>query len=151
MDYGVYRIDELLTTALRNEGFKRVTFGDVNEQDLQKQSMMPFAHLTFTSVNQTTSIQTFTYQIVILDLVDDNSNDPRESKNQLSLTTNVEDVFHDLSFKFNRAWQTVKKGVSNLVQLPDNVILTPGYSEIQNDLAGYTISLEITIPNLGPC
>lgn len=151
MDYGVYRVDKILTDALKGEGFNTVTFGDNNEADIQKQNIYPYAHLTLTSNVQTTQIETFTYEITILDLVDSNSFDPRDSKNQLSLTTNVEDVFHDLSYKWNRAWQTVKKTANNQIQFPDSVTLNAGYAELQNKLAGYTITLEITIPNLGIC
>jgi hypothetical protein len=151
MEYGVYRIDKILTDALKGAGFKRVTFGDVSEKDLQKQTIFPFAHLTLLTNQQTRSIETFTYEIAILDIVDVNSNDPRESKNELSLTSNVEDVFHDLGFKWNKAWQTVVTTANNQIQLPESITLNAGYAEVQNKLAGYTINLSITIPNSGVC
>lgn len=150
-DLGVYGINALLYDALTTEGFNKVTFGTNSEVDLSDQSIYPYAHLTLTSNKQTSQINTFTYGINILDLVDDNSNNPRESLNELSLISNVEDVFHDLSFKWNRAWQSIKKNVNDIVELPDEITLEPGYSVAQNRLAGYTISIEITIPNSGIC
>lgn len=150
-DLGVYGINKLLTDSLRSQGFNRVTFGNVSEKDLQDQSIFPLAHLSLLTNRQTSSVNYFNYEIHILDLVDVNANDPRESENQLSLTSNVEDVFHDLSFKFNRAWQSVQKNVNEIVELPTEITLTAGYSEAQNRLAGYQISIEIAIPNLGIC
>jgi len=149
-DLGVYGINNLLHDALVDQGFRRVTFGTVSETDLQDQSIMPLAHLSLLSNRLTTQVSYFNYEIHILDLVDDNSNNPRESLNELSLISNVEDVFHDLSFKFNRAWQSIKKNADDIVELPEDVILTAGFAA-QNKLAGYTISIEITIPNSGIC
>lgn len=151
MDTGVYRVDKVIVDALKGAGFKRVTFGDINDTDLNKQGIMPLAHLTMSSNIQTSRTLTFNYEIAILDLVDENSDDPRDSFNQMSLTNNIEDVLHDLSFMFNRAWQGIKKNANNIVELPDSVTLTPGYAELQNKLAGYTISFTITIPNTGLC
>ena len=107
MDLGVYGVNKVFNDALRGEGFKHISFGDVSEKDLNKQSIFPLAHLTLLSNRLTPAVNFYTYEIYILDVVDVNTNNPRESKNELSLTTNIEDVFHDLSFKFNRAWQTV--------------------------------------------
>ena len=109
------------------------------------------AHLTLSSNVQTSQINTFTYEVAILDLVDVNSDDPRDSKNELSLTSNIEDVFHDLSFKWNRAWQSIKKDINQEVELPASITLQPGYAEVQNKLAGYTITFDIIIPNSGIC
>lgn len=151
MDYGIYRVDKVLTDALKGEGFKRVTFGSLSEKDLQKQSIYPLAHLTIVSDVQTRNVQTISYQIAILDIVDVNSDNPRDSKNDMSLTNNIEDIFHDLSFKWNKAWQKVAKNTINMVQLPDSITLNAGYAIGENHLAGYTIDIEVTIPNTGAC
>ena len=151
MSNGIYRVDKVIATALQNAGFKRVTFGQEGEVDLQKQSIYPLAHMTINSNTQTSSISTFSYEITILDLVDVNSESPRDSLNQMSLTTNIEDVFHDLSYKWSVAWRGIKQAANNQIELPDSVTLNAGYAEVQNKLAGYTIAFEITIPNTPLC
>lgn len=148
---GIYRVNELLHDALKAEGFVTVTFGTESEKDLSKQNIFPYAHLTLTSRDISSSIDTITYEIAILDVVDEGNDDPRESLNQFGLTNNIEDVFHDLGYKFNRAYQTFRKDTMNIVDVPDTLSMTPGYAEVQNKLAGYLITLAITIPNTGTC
>lgn len=151
MSEGVYRVDKILTDALKGVGFKRVTFGQEGEIDLKKGAIFPIAHMTIVNSIHASSVITYNYEITILDLVDSNSNSSRDSLNELSLTTNIEDVFHDLGFMWNKAWQGVKRTVNNQVQLPDTITLNAGYAEVQNKLAGYTISLDITIPSTPIC
>lgn len=147
----IYKADELLFNALKAEGFKTVTFGTITEVDLSKQTIFPMCHLTLTDNTFTNNITTITYDIRILDVVDENSLDPRKMQNDFGLTSNIEDVFHDLAFKFNRAYQTFRHDTSNIVDVPDTISMIPGYAEMQNKLAGYQISLPITLPNEGLC
>jgi|LGOV01.1.fsa_nt_gb hypothetical protein len=147
----IYKADQLLVAALKAEGFQTVTFGTVSETDLKKQSIFPLCHVTLVSNSFTNSITTITYDITILDVVDVNSLDPREMQNDFGLTSNIEDVFHDLAFKFNRAYQTFRKDTASIIEVPDNVSLDAGYAEMQNKLAGYRLSLPITLANSGLC
>ena len=151
MSTGIYKADELLHDALRNEGFNTITFGDISAKDLKKQSIYPLCHITIVSTTHAPQIETVSYSVTILDLVDENENDTRASLNQFRLTSNIEDVFHDLAYRWNRAYQTWKKDTANIVEVPDSVTLDAGYAEVQNKLAGYTTTIDITIPNLGIC
>lgn len=151
MNSGIYRINELLYQALKAQGFKTITFGTVSEVDLNKQNIYPIAHLTFIDRTLTSSTDSFNYSLQLLDIIDVNSLDPRESKNDLRLTNNVEDIFHDLGYKFNRAWLSFKREAYNLADVEDSITLTAGYSEAQNYLAGYEATFNITIPNTGDC
>jgi hypothetical protein len=151
MSTGLYKADDILHDAIKAEGFNTVTFGDVSAVDLQKQSIYPLCHVTITDVAQTSSIQTISYFITILDLIDENNLNKRTSENKFRLTSNIEDVFHDLAYRFNRAYQTLKKDTTNVLDTSESISLTAGYAEMQNKLAGYTTTLDITIENSGIC
>ncbi len=151
MSEGIYKADKILFDALKAEGFNTITFGDISEKDLKKQSIYPLCHITILNTTQTTSIETISYNVTILDLVDDNDLNSRDMTNDFRLTTNIEDVFHDLAYKFNRAYQSWRKDTTNVIEVSPSVTLDAGYAEVQNKLAGYTTTIDITIANLGVC
>ena len=151
MNTGIYRANELLFAAFKAEGFNTVTFGTVSETDLDKQNIFPMAHMTLVDRALTGNTDTFNYTLQLLDVIDFNSLDPRESKNEMGLTNNVEDIFHDLGYRFNRAWLSFRKDVTNIVEVDDSITLTAGYHEAQNYLAGYEATITLTIPNTGDC
>jgi hypothetical protein len=71
--------------------------------------------------------------------------------NDFRLTTNIEDVFHDLAYRFNRAYQSWRKDTANIIEVAASVTLDAGYAEVQNKLAGYTTTIDMTIANTGVC
>lgn len=148
---GIYRANQLLRDALEAQGFKTITFGEASETDLDKQNIFPYASITLLPITQSRSIEVISYSITILDIVDENNSDPRTSLNKFGLTNNIEDVFHDLAYKWNKAYQNFVRDTVNIVEVPDELSLEPGYRKSQNKLAGYVITLPITIPISGKC
>lgn len=151
MTTGIYKADEVLFNALKAEGFNTVTFGTITEADLKKQTIYPLCHITLQDVVFTNAIQTITYNLTVLDLVDENANNPRTALNDFRLTSNIEDVFHDLAYRFNRAYQEFKRDTANIIDVPDTVTLSSGYAELQNKLAGYNVTFDIILPTEGLC
>ena len=148
---GLYQTNELLHDKLKEVGFNTITFGDASEVDLNKQNIFPLCHISLVDRTLNSNNQVSQYQVILLDLVDENNLDPRESLNDFRLTHNVEDIFHDLSHKFNKAYQGFRKDLDNIVEVTDSVTLTAFYAKAQNKLAGYEATFEITIPTFGIC
>ena len=151
MSEGIYKADELLINALKAEGFNTVTFGDISEADLNKQRIYPLCHITLLNTILSNSIETISYSLHILDLVDVNNLNPREVENAFGLTSNIEDVFHGLSHRFNRAYHTWRTDTTNTVEVSETVTLDAGFAELQNKLAGYTCTIDMTLPIAGKC
>lgn len=146
---GIYRADEILYDALKDVGFNTITFGDPNQVNLDKQNIFPLAHLVLVSSARTQNTQAVSYEVVVLDSVDSNDLDPRQSKNNFRLTTNFEDVWSDLD---NRLGEMQQKFVrrQDLVTLDDFTASAVRY-KAQNILTGWELSLTITIPTIGLC
>lgn len=150
-DYGLYKADDLLYNALINNGFNQVTFGDASEVDLNKQNIFPLCHISLVNRTLNSNNEVINYQLILLDIVDENNLDPRDSNNNFRRTDNVEDVFHDLGHRFNKAYQEFRRDITTIVEVSESVTLTAFYGKAQNKLAGYEVSFDITINTLGVC
>lgn len=151
MTTGVYRANEIITERFKAVGFNSVTFGSITEKDIKKQTIMPLLHLVLTGVDHAKNSITVNYVGFMLDLIDDNNLDPREMKNEFRLANNVEDVFHDLNFKYRQALLSINKDVDINATVAYNSI-DANIEDAQNKLCGYTInSFAITLEGNDLC
>lgn len=146
---GIYRADEILYDALKDVGFNSITFGSFNEVNLNKQNIFPLAHLVLVSSARTVTTQSVSYQVLVMDMVDSNDLDPRQSKNNFRLTTNFEDVWSDLDNRLGEMQQKFARR-QDLVTL-DDFTANALKDQEQNVLSGWELSLTITIPAIGLC
>jgi hypothetical protein len=147
MNTGVYRTNEIIYNSLK-DNFNKITFGDPSLVDMNKMDLFPLAHVSITNITNTRNTKTISYQIVIFDLIDENNLEETDIKNNFRLTNNLEDVIHDLDFRFMKTWGSMK---SLLEETPDSVNLELLYSEGFNKLAGYEINFDIILEQNGYC
>lgn len=144
---GIYSTVDLLEKNFRAVGFKRITFGDPAQVDLNKEGMYPMMHITLSTVTLGDNSQVLTFDLVWLDILYNGKPlDPRTVKDEMSNISNNLDIFHDISFRINDAFQGFKNELNLLIQVPDALILNALFAKAQNHLAGYEASFVITIP-----
>lgn len=148
---GVYKANEVLYDALTANGFNTVTFGDITQVDLNKQTIFPLCHISLTDVGLNTNNQVLSYEGVIVDAIDSNNLDPRDMKNKFLLTSNLEDVLHDLAYNFARAVKTIRRNMDDNIVLNNDVSISVRYDEGQNKLAGYYWTLSVTMRGNNIC
>ena len=147
---GIYGIDNILITGLKDAGFNTVTFGDPEQVNLDKQNIFPLAHIVLSNSVRNTSTQTASYFVRVVDIIDFNSLDSREMTNKLKQTRNYEDVLHDLDYKINFMWQSILRS-SDPITVSESITLETRYYTGQNQLTGYDFNIELTVPSLGAC
>ena len=148
---GVYKANEVLYNAFIANGFNTVTFGDITQVDLNKQTIFPLCHISLTSSDHTPNTMVLNYEGVIVDAIDSNNLDPREMLNKFLLTSNIEDVLHDLNYNFAKAIKTLRNNLDDNITIPDTVSIDVRYDEGQNKLAGYYWTLSITMRGNNIC
>ena len=146
---GIYKVNGLLFESF-DPYFNTITFGDPQNVNLQKQDILPLVHVMIINVENGEAGKTINYDITMLDVVDNNNLDPRESLNNYHLTENVEDILHDLDQRFTKAWYYFRLQLS---EVPESVTLSviPTLLETGNKLTGYDFSFSVTIPQNNMC
>jgi hypothetical protein len=148
MGLGVYNANAVLEAKLRGQGFKHVSFGEPEEFDLDKQTIYPMAHLSLVSDVSSYSVNEYTYQIFVLDQIDINK--VSDTNNTLSLTTNEEDIFHDLALRVESAHKQMQLDL-DIPEVSESLTMNTIYLATGNGLAGYELSISITLEKAGVC
>ena len=147
----IYEINDILHTKFKAQGFNAITFGDVSEVDLQKQSILPLAHIVLDSIENLPASVNVNYTGVVVDSIDSNNLDPRTTLNKFSRTDNLEDVFHDLAFRLRRVFLSIQKDVDTNISLVGLPTFEALYDEGLNDFAGYRWTAVFNIRGANVC
>lgn len=152
MSNGIYKVTEIINESFRAEGFRTITWGELQEKDLNKQNIFPLINITLLNRVFRPSTETITVSLFFFDIVYKGKPlDPRTTKNEMSSVDNTEDIFQDLGYRINRAWNGLKLDTNLVAELPDTLTITAHYELAQNGLAAYDCSFEITLQGGDVC
>ena len=127
----VYEATDQLIEELKDAGFNTVTFGNINDVDLDKQSLYPLAHITLGEINIRGAAAIAQYNIAVMDVVDDSRVD-----NDTGFD-NTLDIANDLSEKMNQVWQRYQRNNSLFRVNEESLRLEFFFVRYENKLAGY--------------
>jgi hypothetical protein len=129
-----------ITNAVRQfilkDGFtKTVTFGNLFDIDLSKQSIFPLAHLIIGNASLNGSTVIISYDVLFMDIVQEDD-------------SNVEDILNTQLVLANRLTSELIRGVlfDDLIQV-ENATAEPFIDRFENKLAGWALSFDAVIPN----
>ena len=128
-----------------------VTFGDIREVDLNKQTMFPLAHVMVDNVALATGTMTFSMTILAMDIVHVNKGNVQDSDNTFYGVDNEQDVLNSMLLVVNLVNQSLSR--SNLradkFELIGQGTCEPFTDRFENKLAGwaytFTAFVEIDI------
>ena len=123
-----------------------VTFGDITDVDLDKETIFPLAHITVDNVQFNGPVAAFELKIMVMDIVDVNKN---EREDVFIGNDNTQDILNSQMAVLQRFYTEVTRG--SLAQAPfvlEDDILTaePFKDRFKNTLAGWTCTLSLIIP-----
>ena len=130
-----------------------VTFGDIFEVDLNKQTIFPLAHVMLgdaTFVGANLNVVEIQLNIIVMDIVDVSKENVRDQTIPFNGIDNVQDVLNSTLVVCNGlAAQLVRGDLNtNKYQLADTqVSCQPFMDRFENKLAGWNMSLNIQTPN----
>ena len=144
---GFYLLTELIKDELlSNEDVNTVTFGDITEVDLYKQSIFPLSHLIVNSVTSGESTLSFNISILSMDVVDQSKD---ETTDRFVGNDNEQDVFNTQLSVLNKLIQKLRIGslYREQYQVIGDVSLEPFKDRFDNILAGWTATFDVIITN----
>lgn len=146
-----YDLIETINEELNSSDFvNTVTFGNIMDVDLAKQSIFPLSHVNIQDATFSDHTITFSMQVIAMDIVDESKEDKfdDDSKPYQGLD-NKQDVLNTQLTVINRLQSKLRRGDLN----DDNYVLdsdataTMFEDRFENLMAGWALNLTISIPN----
>jgi hypothetical protein len=144
---GFYRVLDTLKTSLQDDvNCNTVTYGDITQVDLNKQTIFPLSHIIVNSATSGENTITFNISVLSMDIVDirkDEVTDIFEGNN------NEQDILNTQLSVLNKVIQNLRIGnlYANGYQILGDVTLEPFRDRFENQIAGWTATMDVIIGN----
>lgn len=138
--------DTIKDTLLSDVNVNTVTTGDLTEVDLSKQTIFPLSHMIVNSVTSSENVLTFNISILSMDIVDQS----KEIETDIFVgNDNEQDVLNTQLTVLNKVIQKLRIGslYSDKYQVQGDVSLEPFRDRFENQIAGWTATMDIIIEN----
>ena len=144
---GFYRVtDKIRETLQADVHCNTVTYGDITQVDLDKQTIFPLAHIIVNSVTSNDTVLRFNISVLAMDIVDVSK---EEVTNVFVGNNNEQDVLNTQLAVLNKLIQKLRIGnlYVDKYQVLDDVTLEPFRDRFENQIAGWTATMDIIIEN----
>ena len=144
---GFYQITQTIKEELlKDVNINTVTTGDITDVNLNKQDIFPLGHIIINSVIDDENVLRFNMSILACDIV----NQSKElTVDRFTGNNDVQDILNTQLGVLNRLTQRLRKGslYTDMYQLENSPSLEPFYDRFENQLAGWTITMDVLIYN----
>ena len=144
---GFYNVTEQLKTALAAEPFvNTVTFGSLDDVDLNKQTIFPLSHIIVKNSTVGTKTLTFNISILSMDIVDISK---AETTDIFVGNDNEQDVLNTQLGLLTRIINILQRGYlyTNLYQVQGDVSCEPFVDRFESKLAGWVATFDLIVQN----
>lgn len=144
---GFYRVtDKIRETLQADVNCNTVTYGDITQVDLDKQTIFPLAHIIVNSVTSNDTVLRFNISVLAMDIVDVSK---EEDVNIFVGNDNEQDVLNTQLAVLNKLIQKLRIGnlYVDKYQVLDDVVIEPFRDRFENQIAGWTATMDIVIEN----
>lgn len=144
---GFYNVITKIKDTLESEPFvNTVTFGNIDDVDLNKQNIFPLSHIVVNNTTINDKTINFNISILFMDIVDISKD---ADTNKFIGNDNEQDVLNTQLSVVARLTSLLKRGslYNELYQLQNDVSCEPFVDRFENKLAGWTATLDIVIQN----
>lgn len=144
---GFYQLTETIKEELLKDiNINTVTTGDITDVNLNKQDMFPLGHIIINNVIDNENVLNFNISILACDIVDQSK---ELTVDRFVGNNNVQDILNTQLAVLNRLIQRLRKGTlyTEMYQLSGSPSLSPFYDRFENQLAGWTATMDIQIYN----
>jgi len=144
---GYYQLTQTLKDQLLADiNINTVTIGDIYDVNLNKQDIFPLAHIIVNNVLQQEQTLTFNISIIAMDIVDQSKT---QTTDVFTGNNNEQDILNTQLAVLNKAIQVLRMGTlyTDKYQLDSDVNCEPFYDRFENQLAGWTATMDVLIYN----
>lgn len=144
---GFYRVLDQVKDALQADpNCNTVTYGDITQVDLDKQTIFPLSHIIVNSATSGENTITFNLSVLAMDIVDIR----KEVKTNTFIgNDNEQDILNTQFTVLNKVIQKLRIGnlYQDKYQILGDVTLEPFRDRFENQIAGWTATMDIIIEN----
>ena len=145
-----YDVIKSIKTYLQgNNSVNTVTFGDLLEVDLNKQTIFPLSHLTVRDVSFSDHTMTFTVNVMALDIVEETKENDKEQIEPFYGNNNKQDVLNTQLMVLNGLQSSLRRG--GLFQqdfiVDNNLTASLVEERFENLLVGWEMDVTVEVPN----
>ena len=144
---GFYQLTQTIKDQLLADiNVNTVSTGDIYDVNLNKQDIFPLAHIIVNNVLQQEQTLTFNISIIAMDIVDQSKS---ETTDRFTGNNNEQDILNTQLGVLNKVIQVLRMGTlhQDKYQLDTDVNCEPFYDRFENQLAGWTATMNIKIYN----
>ena len=144
---GFYNVTDKLKEALLAEPFvNTVTFGSLDDVDLNKQTIFPLSHIIVNNTTVGTKTLTFNISILSMDIVDISKD---EVEDIFVGNDNEQDVLNTQLALQTRVINILQRGdlYTDLYQIEGDVNCEPFVDRFENKLAGWAATFDVVVQN----
>jgi len=147
---GFYNLSNKIRETLQLDEFvNTVTYGDLMEVDLNKQTIFPLSHFMISGATMQSNVWNFSVSLLCMDLVNESKNYANGIPGEFRGNNNEQDVFNTQLAVANRLLELLLRGdlYVDKYQLEGDPTLEPFVDRFENKLAGWTVTFNVLIPN----
>ena len=144
---GYYQLTSTIEEQLRGTEFTNtVSIGDISKINLNKQDIFPLAHMIVNNVTVEENVLRFNISILACDIVDQSKD---VTTDRFTGNDNEQDILNTQLAVLNRLIQRLRMGTlhQDMYQLEGSPSLTPFHDRFENQLAGWSSTMDILIYN----
>jgi len=144
---GFYQLTEKIKEQLLLDiNINTVTSGDLSDVNLNKQDIFPLGHIIVESVTDEEQVLRFNITVLACDIVNQSKD---LTVDRFTGNSNEQDILNTQLAVLNKLIQTLRMGdlYTDMYQLEGNPSLQPFYDRFENQLAGWSVSMEVLIYN----
>jgi hypothetical protein len=144
---GFYQFTTKIKDTLKLDPFvNTVTYGDIFQVDLSKQTIFPLSHLVVNNVTKESNVMRFNISILAMDIVDMTKD---ETTDTFIGNDNTQDIWHTQLKVLDRLTELLRRGniVSEGYKLDGNPIFEQFTERFENYLAGWTVTFDVLVGN----
>jgi hypothetical protein len=144
---GFYDVIKKIKDTLQAEPFvNTVSIGNIDDVDLNKQSIFPLSHIIVNNTTLNEKTISFSISVLFMDVVDISK---AESTDKFIGNDNEQDVLNTQLAVAAKLTDLLRRGslYSDLYQVEGNLTCEPFVDRFENKLAGWTATYDIIIRN----
>lgn len=138
--------DTIKTQLLEDPNCNTVTFGNITDIDLSKQTIFPLSHVMVNNVTFLDNVVSFNISVLSMDSVDQSK---QETVDQFAGNNNMQDVLNTQLEVQNRLFIEMKRGnlYSSNYQITSTPSCEPFIDRFENLVAGWASTFDVITNN----
>ena len=144
---GFHRVTDIIKETLQADvNCNTVTYGDITQIDLDKQTIFPLSNVILNGATSAENTMTFNFSVLAMDIVDVSK---AEVTDAFVGNDNEQDVLNTQLSVLNKLIQKLRIGslYADRYQVTGDVSLEPFRDRFENQIAGWTATFDIMIEN----